>query len=207
MPPNAARHGPFAARTNPSFPEEAHLRGLLDALTARHRPADAAEMHWVRQMAMGMVRAERLDALEFRVMDVALEGAAALREAGLPSPATVLRYRARLERDHERAVRELEALREERPGPAAREPTPGPMREPGSAARQPTPGPDMSAQIARMEAEAAADTARVMGWLLEQRAGRDAMPGMNEPGPVAAPAVDRTGRPRTEVRPRQTQRA
>ncbi|MDF1586308.1 hypothetical protein [Marinimicrococcus flavescens] len=87
-------------------------------------------------------------------------------------------------------MRELAALREQRPAPAAR-----------------GPGPDMSARIARMEAEAAAYTTQVMGWLLAPRAGRGAMPGMNEPGRVAAPAADRAGRPRTEVLQRQTQRA
>ncbi|MDX6751238.1 hypothetical protein SH611_15595 [Geminicoccaceae bacterium 1502E] len=151
---NGLRHGLFSETLALEPAEEAHFRGLLDSLGARHRPADEVETYWVRQMAICMMRTERLNALELRVLEAALEGAAAVREARLPSPATVLRYRARLQRDHEHAARELAAAKAQR-RPAGAEKT--------------NPRTDMAAQLAEVEAAAAADTERVMARLLAMR--------------------------------------
>ncbi|MDF1587451.1 hypothetical protein PZ740_13770, partial [Rhodospirillales bacterium YIM 152171] len=111
---NGTRHGLFAAELELAPHEDAHLAALLGDLGRRHRPVGEAEEHWVRQVAVTMLRRERLDALEMRVLDLVMEGAESVREAGSPSPATLLRYRARLQRDHEHAMRELAAAREAR---------------------------------------------------------------------------------------------
>ncbi|MDX6751651.1 hypothetical protein SH611_17740 [Geminicoccaceae bacterium 1502E] len=181
---NGTRHGLFAAELELTSEEQAHLAALLDDLGRRHRPEGAAEEHWVRQVAVTMLRRERLDVLEMRVLDLAVEGAEALREAGLPSPATVLRYRVRLQRDHEHAMRELAAARD--------------ARGHGMVANSnPTLG--MAAQLAQIEAEAAAAADCDMARLLALRHQH----GKPEPEPAPAFALNRAQRRRLEARQRQ----
>ncbi|MDF1587270.1 hypothetical protein [Marinimicrococcus flavescens] len=174
---NGQRHGLFSETLALEPAEETHFQGLLDSLGARHRPADEVESYWVRQMAICMVRTERLNALELRVLDAALEGAGAVREARLPSPATVLRYRARLQRDHEHAARELAAAKAQR-RPAEPEKT--------------NPRTDMAAQLAQVEAAAAADTERFMARLLAMRGAE----GKVEPDGLPSAGLNRAQRRR-----------
>ncbi|MDX6750887.1 hypothetical protein SH611_13775 [Geminicoccaceae bacterium 1502E] len=181
---NGTRHGLFAAELELTSEEQAHFEALRDDLGRRHRPAGAAEEHWVRQVAVTMLRRERLDALEMRVLDLALEGADAVREAGLPSPATVLRYRARLQRDHEHAMRELAAARDARGR---------------NFSENSNPTPDMAAQLAQIEAEAAAAADRDIARLLAMRG----MDGKLEPEPASPFALNRAQRRRLEARQRQ----
>ncbi len=90
------------------------LAGLRQAWFARLRPCDAAE----RAAADGFVAqvwlAHRLDAVEERLLGALIEGRPV---DGLPSLATLVRARARLERDRERALADLESAR--RTPPAA----------------------------------------------------------------------------------------
>ncbi|MDF1585808.1 hypothetical protein, partial [Marinimicrococcus flavescens] len=72
---NGTRHALLAEEFLPSRREEVHLAVLLDDLARRHRPVGEVEAHWVRQIAIAMLRTERLNALELRVLDAALEGA------------------------------------------------------------------------------------------------------------------------------------
>ncbi|MDX6752420.1 hypothetical protein SH611_21685 [Geminicoccaceae bacterium 1502E] len=181
---NGTRHGLFAAELELSPEEQAHLEALLDDLGRRHRPEGKMEAHWVRQVAMTMLRRERLDALEMRVLDLAMEGADSVREAGLPSPATLLRYRARLQRDHEHAMREIAAARE--------------ARGRGTVENS-NPTPDIAAQLAQIEAEAAAAADRDIARLLTMRGAH----GKHEPEDTPPFALNRAQRRRLEARQRQ----
>ncbi|MDF1586256.1 hypothetical protein [Marinimicrococcus flavescens] len=181
---NGTRHGLLAAEFCPVAHEEVRLAALLDDLARCHRAAGEVEAYWVQQVAIGMLRRERLDALQLRVLDAALEGAAAPREAGLPSPATVLRYRARLQRDHEQAARKLgpaRALRGRHP------------------AEQTNPSRAMAGQRAQLEAGAAADAERAMARHLAMRGAG----GKNEPEATAPLALNRAQRRRMEARQHQ----
>ncbi|MDF1585691.1 hypothetical protein [Marinimicrococcus flavescens] len=105
-------------------------------------------------------------------------------EAGLPSPATVLRYRARLQRDHAHAMPALP------PAPAPR----------GRATvENPNPRPDMAARLAQPEAEAAADTGELMARLLAMRGAG----GKDEPEPTTPLARNSAPRRRMEAWQRQ----
>jgi hypothetical protein len=108
---NSLRHGLCAKTPVPGTDEDATaLAALRAAMLARHQPLDEAKAHWVEELVAVAVawRQRRLRALE----DAALARAAA-GEVGpaLPSLATVIRYRGRLERDRRRAAEELAALR------------------------------------------------------------------------------------------------
>lgn len=103
---NATRHG-LSSRTVVlrDDAEAVELDGLRAALFARCQPLDAAEAHWVEELVFVAWRQRRLRELEEAVL------AWAGTEAGpaLPSLATVMRYRARLDREWRRAGEELAA--------------------------------------------------------------------------------------------------
>lgn len=84
---------------------------LRRELEARWCPIDAAERAAVEAIAAAMWRRLRLAALEERVLRALFAGE---RLDGLPSLHTIVRYRARIERDRELAeadLRRLQALR------------------------------------------------------------------------------------------------
>ncbi|HEX6012837.1 MAG TPA: hypothetical protein VFY87_13780 [Geminicoccaceae bacterium] len=120
---NSTRHG-LCAKTLVLGADEdvAALAALRGALAARHLPRDAGEAHWVEELAFAAWRQRRLRALEAEAL--ARAGAAAEdadAAPALPSLSTLIRYRARLDRDWRRAGEELEALRRDRavpPSPA-----------------------------------------------------------------------------------------
>src|SRR5687768_14758479 len=91
---HSLRAGPFRLLADE---DPARFAAHLDALLARHTPADAAERHQVEQIACAAWRQRRLLELETRLMEALDKGAEAL--AGLPSLATLGRYAARIERD------------------------------------------------------------------------------------------------------------
>ncbi len=115
---NGTRHGlagPF--RLLPGEDAAAYER-LRAALLARHAPADAAEEHWVEELAFAAWRLRRLRALD--AADGTSESEPQARAepdeaARLPSLATLARYRGRVERDHRQALQALESLRASRP--------------------------------------------------------------------------------------------
>lgn len=115
---NAARHGLRSAAPPRLLPNEdaAAYAALRDALSTRHNPADAAEMHCVEELAFAYWRQRRLRALEIAALDaadpVAEPDGAAPRG---PAPATLARYRARIERDIRLASAELARLQALRP--------------------------------------------------------------------------------------------
>jgi hypothetical protein len=120
---NAIRHGLRAKTPVPADGGEdaAALAALRGALVARHLPRDEAEAHWVEELAFAAWRQRRLRALEAEVL--ARAGAAEEPEAApaLPSPSTLVCYRARPDRDWRRANEELELVRRDRavqPSPA-----------------------------------------------------------------------------------------
>lgn len=122
------------------------LERLRAGWHARLRPVDAAERAVVDAMVAQTWRAGRLDALEERVLTALLEGG---ETAGLPSLATLLRCRGRLERDRKAAEAELQALRAARPerAPAdAPEARPAPADRPAAAADAAAPGRDRPAE-------------------------------------------------------------
>ena len=108
--------------------------GIFASLPAR----DAAERHEVERAVQAMWRASRADRLEAliltdlfaadRIADKA--EARAAREAATRALGVLLRYRARVERDRERALQAFYDLRR-RPKPAA---TPARTNEPGGPA-------------------------------------------------------------------------
>ena len=89
---------------------------------ARHTPTDPAERHWVEELTFAIWRLRRAGDLETRVLE-ALDGTepAPRLDRGepeaprLPSLATVLRYRSRIERDLHLAEEQLATLRLSRP--------------------------------------------------------------------------------------------
>ncbi len=88
------------------------LRRLRADWHRRLRPVDAVECATADAIVAQSWRLGRLDALEERVLVALIEGRA---EPSLPSLATVLRARNRLEKDRRAAEAELEALRATRP--------------------------------------------------------------------------------------------
>lgn len=106
---NATRHG-LCARTLVlrDAEEETELAVLRAAMLARHQPLDALEAHWVEELLFVAWRQRRLWALEDAVLARAAD---ALPAPNLPSLATLIRYRGRLDRDARRAGDELAALR------------------------------------------------------------------------------------------------
>jgi hypothetical protein len=120
---NSTRHGLCAKiRVLADDGDSAALAALRSALAARHLPRDAAEAHWVEELAFAAWRQRRLRTLEAEVLARAgAVGEAAGAAPTLPSFSTLIRYRARLDRDWRRAAEELEALRRDRavpPSPA-----------------------------------------------------------------------------------------
>jgi hypothetical protein len=113
---NATRHGLSSGTLVPRDGNEAaELAALRAALLARHQPWEAAEAHWVEELACVTWRQRRLRALEAAVLARTGEAGSAEAQPVLPSLATVARYRARLERERRRAGEELAALRRQRP--------------------------------------------------------------------------------------------
>jgi hypothetical protein len=175
---NATRHG-LCAKTvvhgDGEGGDAAALAALRGALLARHLPRDAAEAHWVEELAFAAWRQRRLCALEAEVL---ARAEAAREESGaapaLPSLSTLIRYRARLDRDWRRAGEELEALRRDRAVP----PSPAQLRL-------------AAGLIERGQAAAAASVAR-------ERTNENRAFGMNEPNATSGtgePAADRTNEP------------
>jgi hypothetical protein len=141
---NAVRHGVCSkSPTSLDAEDAAALAALRGALIARHLPRDEAEAHWVEELAFAAWRQRRLRGLESEILARAMASAGPDREpsAALPSLSTLIRYRARLDRDWRRATEELDALRRSR----SVEPTPTQLRlvadliEQGAAAGQTPP--------------------------------------------------------------------
>lgn len=111
---NATRHGICARSLAPPDPADAAaLAALRAAMLARHQPLDEAEAHWVEELVFVAWRQQRLRAVEDKVLtqaEIVATGPA------LPSLATLIRYRGRLDRDWRRAMEELSALRRGRKG-------------------------------------------------------------------------------------------
>ncbi len=109
---NSIRHGLNSRTIVLTTPEDraAHAR-LAAAVAEQYRPEGALEEHWVTRLVEAMWRQTRLEIIESRVLEAMILGEEAV---GLPSLATVSRYRARIGRDLAEARRQLEALREER---------------------------------------------------------------------------------------------
>ena len=120
---NSNRHGLCAKALVLGADEDAAaLAALRAAMLARHQPVDEAEAHWVEELVSAAWRQRRLRALEDAVLACATAGEA---DPALPSLATVIRYRGRLERDWRRATEELAALRR---GRGTRLPDPDQLR-------------------------------------------------------------------------------
>ena len=107
---NATRHG-LCARTMVLGEGEdgGELAALRAALLARWQPVDAAEAHLVEELVFAAWRQVRLRAVEDAVLARAERGEAP--SPALPSLATLMRYRGRIERDGRQAVEQLAALR------------------------------------------------------------------------------------------------
>jgi hypothetical protein len=112
-PANANRHGLRAGPFRLLADEDpAAFNALLRALFVRHNPADAVERHWVEGLAMALWRQRRADHLEDRILGAGTDEPESDR---LPSLDTLLRYRARIERDVRHAETQLDSLRRARP--------------------------------------------------------------------------------------------
>ena len=107
---NATRHG-LCARTPVLDDGEdgVAFADLRAALLARWQPMDAVEAHRVEELAFAARREVRLRAVEDAVL--ARAGAGAPPDPGLPSFATLLRYRVPIARDARAATEQLQALR------------------------------------------------------------------------------------------------
>ena len=110
-------------------------------MLATLRPSDDAERHAAERAVQAMWREMRADRLEAVILSELFaagsladrEAGRAARDAGMKSLSTLLRYRARIQRDIDRALHELDCLRER---PALAPDTPRPS-EPGAAERSP----------------------------------------------------------------------
>jgi hypothetical protein len=106
------------------------LERLRAAWWVRLRPADAAEEHAVDAIVAQHWRAARLDALEERVLVALIED----RDLGkLPPLTTLLRCRARLQKERAQIEAELEQLRAARPELTAPAAVEAPVAEAGSS--------------------------------------------------------------------------
>lgn len=141
----ATRHnltGPF--RLLPGEDRLAYER-VRRAWHARLQPADAAEREAVELYVAQIWRRQRLDVQEIRLLEAILEDRP---RDGLPSLETLLRYRARVDREREAVERLLVALRaRRRPAPAA-DPRPI-LLDPSPIA--PPPAPEPAAPAAEVE--------------------------------------------------------
>lgn len=90
---------------------------LRRAWHERLQPADRAEREAADALVAQIWRRQRLDVLEVRLLTAILYDQP---RDGLPSLETILRYRARLDREREEVERELLALRACRPAAPAR---------------------------------------------------------------------------------------
>src|SRR5262245_50414713 len=106
---NATRHGVCATTMVPGTGEDVELAALRTALLMRWQPADAAEAHLVEELVFAAWRQVRLRAVEDAVLARAGRGEGP--SPGLPSLATLMRYRGRIDRDARVAAEELAALR------------------------------------------------------------------------------------------------
>jgi hypothetical protein len=129
--------------------DEAAFRGHEALWLATYAPRDGLEHEAALAVIRAMWREMRADRIEAQVptdlfaagelADAAEAGAA--KAAAMRALGTMLRYRGRIEREHDRAMRELDALRQRRHlrrpagGPAARPSEP----EPAVVAETPTP--------------------------------------------------------------------
>jgi hypothetical protein len=111
--------GSPAALPSPGFDflpgeDPVEYAALHEAYTVRHAPICAAERFWVDRAVAAAWRLRHLEAIEARCFAAALaptEGEA----RQLPSLATLARYRARIVRDIEAAMAELDRLVATRP--------------------------------------------------------------------------------------------
>ncbi len=113
---NASRHGLAGARFA-LLPDEDpdEFRAFADAVLADLAPRDALEEAEAREAVQGLWRRQRADRLEARIVGAMLEE----REDGSLLPATdsvralgtLLRYIARIQRDLDRALARLSALK------------------------------------------------------------------------------------------------
>ena len=95
---NATRHGLCARTMVPGEGEDGgELAALRAALLARWQPVDAAEAHLVEELVFAAWRQVRLRAVEDAVLARAERGE--VPSPALPSLATLMRYRGRIERD------------------------------------------------------------------------------------------------------------
>ena len=166
---NATRHG-LCARTPVLDDGEdgVAFADLRAALLARWQPMDAVEAHRVEELAFAARREVRLRAVEDAVL--ARAGAGAPPDPGLPSFATLLRYRVPIARDARAATEQLQALRRGR-------------RELAEPARLRW----IAARIEQARAILAGGAAPAADRCGDGANERDA--GTNEPGGAAAPAT------------------
>src|SRR3954453_2674699 len=138
--------GPFALLPGE---DPAAFDDLLADLLATYAPADAAERHWVEEVAHTMWRRRRLHALEARVLANLLSDEEGGPPPRLPSLATLARYLGRLERDLRLAHAELARLREDRLATPEPELTDLPPTRSVRATGTPEPEPQARAQPKR----------------------------------------------------------
>ena len=129
---NGTRHGLCSAQFF-LLPDEdpAAWAGFAAGMLATLRPADDAERHAAERAVQAMWREMRADRLEAVILGELFaagslgdaDAARAAREAGMKALSTLLRYRARIQRDIDRALHELDCLRER---PAQAPPAPRP---------------------------------------------------------------------------------
>lgn len=124
--------GPGLTAILAELPEKArpHLLAIRRAWLARIRPADAAELAAAEAGIATIWRAELLTMVEARVLGALARGESA---PGLPSPATIARCRARLDKDRQEVSADLTELRQSRPGGAADSPSAPGASAPGTA--------------------------------------------------------------------------
>lgn len=162
---NAIRHGLRGGAFELLPHERPHAAALRLELMVRWLPIGAVELDAVEALLTLHLRKARLDALELKVLAAALEREA----AGLPSLATLTRYRRSLERQREEAEASLTAAATARlslpPRVAALTPTtdtdepevgtPGPTLDrpaPAAAAAEPQAAPLNRAERRRLQA-------------------------------------------------------
>lgn len=149
---NGTRHGLCSAEFFLLADEDPEAYAAFSAdMLGSLRPRDATEQRVAILAVQAMWRQMRADRLEADIMGELFaarriedpELAAATSERAMKALGTLLRYRSRLEREHDRAMQELGALRQGTPVRTTAPARPSePGRQPPAAPRQPEAEPE-----------------------------------------------------------------
>lgn len=111
----AGRHGVCATRLQLDSLSAQHLAAHLEPMLADWLPANDYEQRLVHDLAVSSLKLARVDTLELRALDAAINGAA----VRYPALASLAGYRNVVRREQGETIRRLSAVQEDRRAAAA----------------------------------------------------------------------------------------